>query len=101
MYQMMKKPQLQESQHPQTRKKVTIMRALLISGISYCPIPIILQVMLRDDTVFVEPVSTPISHSIHKSVIKNIQTNKFVDFVRLLPNMALTQSENFSLTLNA
>lgn len=52
-------------------------------------------------TQFVEPVSTPISHSIPKSVIKKIQTNKFVDFSRLLPNMALPQAENYSLTLNA
>jgi hypothetical protein len=52
-------------------------------------------------TQFVEPVSTPISHSIPKSVIKKIQTNKFVHFSLLLPNMALPQAENYSFTLNA
>lgn len=52
---------------------------------------------------FEEPVSTPISHSIPNKIIRKIQSNKFVDFASLLPNMALSMShqDQFSLTVNS
>ncbi|XP_060604518.1 uncharacterized protein LOC132757287 [Ruditapes philippinarum] len=52
---------------------------------------------------FEEPVSTPISHSIPNKIIRKIQSNKFVDFATLLPNMALSMShqDQFSLTVNS
>jgi hypothetical protein len=52
---------------------------------------------------FEELVSTPISHSIPNKIIRKIQSNKFVDFASLLPNMALSMShqDHFTLTVNS
>ncbi|XP_060578724.1 uncharacterized protein LOC132735719 [Ruditapes philippinarum] len=49
---------------------------------------------------FSEPVSTPISYSVSKSIARKIKYNKFIDFANLLPTTGY-QTPSFALTINS